>query len=37
VKAGDVDAARADLERCEELSKKTQAGKECGSMLGKLK
>jgi Tfp pilus assembly protein PilF len=37
MKAGDVDAARADLERCEELSKKTQAGKECGSMLGKLK
>jgi Tfp pilus assembly protein PilF len=36
-KAGQLDAARADLERCVELSKKTPAGKECGSMLGKLK
>ena len=37
MKAGDLDAARADLERCVELAKKTPAGKECGSMLGKLK
>ncbi|HVJ17006.1 MAG TPA: tetratricopeptide repeat protein [Polyangiaceae bacterium] len=37
VQAGDLDAARADLGRCVELSKKTTTGKECGSMLGKLK
>ena len=37
MKTGELDAARADLERCAELSKKTQTGKECGSMLGKLK
>jgi type IV pilus assembly protein PilF len=37
MKSGELAAARADLERCVELSKKTAAGKECGSMLGKLK
>lgn len=33
----DPSAARADLERCVALSKTTPAGKECGSMLAKLK
>jgi type IV pilus assembly protein PilF len=37
MKTGQLDAARTDLERCLELSKKTAAGKECNSLLGKLK
>ncbi len=37
MKLGDVDAARTDLERCVALTKNTPIGKECGSMLGKLK
>lgn len=37
LKLGDASAAEADLERCVGLSKKTPAGKECGSMLEKLK
>lgn len=37
MKAGDLAAARTDLERCVELSRKTPVGKECDSMLGKLK
>ena len=36
-KVGNGDAARADLEHCVELSGKTDAGKECSSMLQKLK
>ena len=36
-KVGNGDAARADLERCVALSRKTDAGKECSSMLQKLK
>jgi len=34
---GNADAARGDLERCVELSRKTNAGKECSSMLQKFK
>lgn len=37
MKTGELASARADLERCVELSKKTAAGKECNSLLGKLK
>jgi Tfp pilus assembly protein PilF len=37
MKLGDAGAAAADLERCVALAKKTTAGKECGSMLEKLK
>jgi type IV pilus assembly protein PilF len=36
-RVGNTDAARADLEHCAELSRKTDAGKECSSMLQKLK
>lgn len=34
---GKADEARADLEQCVELEKSTSAGKECSSMLDKLK
>jgi type IV pilus assembly protein PilF len=34
---GNRESARADLERCVELSRKTDAGKECSSMLQKFK
>jgi Tfp pilus assembly protein PilF len=34
---GNAEAAKADLERCAELSRKTDAGKECSSMLQKFK
>lgn len=34
---GNADSARADLERCVELSRKTEAGKECSSMLQKFR
>ncbi|RYZ08935.1 MAG: hypothetical protein EOO73_06480 [Myxococcales bacterium] len=34
---GNADSARADLERCAELSRKTQTGKECSSMLQKFR
>lgn len=37
LRLGNQDAARADLERCSELSRKTSAGKECSSMLQKFK
>ena len=37
LRLGDRDAARSDLERCTELSRKTDAGKECSSMLQKFK
>jgi type IV pilus assembly protein PilF len=37
VRDGQADAARADLERCVALSKSSIAGKECSSMLTKLK
>ncbi len=37
IKLGDSDAARADLDRCVTLSGKTDAGKECSSMLQKFK
>jgi len=37
VRAGDMDSARADLGRCLKLSETTSAGKECRSMLSKLK
>jgi type IV pilus assembly protein PilF len=37
LKLGNPSLAAADLERCVGLAKKTQAGKECGSMLEKLK
>ena len=37
VRLGNQDSARADLERCIELSRKTQAGKECSSKLQKFK
>ena len=37
VREGRADAARADLERCVALSKSSIAGKECSSMLAKLK
>ena len=36
-RAGNVDSARADLERCVKLSGATSAGKECRSMMAKLK
>jgi type IV pilus assembly protein PilF len=36
-KVGNADAAKADLEHCVELSRKTDAGKECSSMLQKFK
>jgi type IV pilus assembly protein PilF len=34
---GNQESARSDLERCVELSRKTNAGKECSSMLQKFK
>lgn len=34
---GNADSAKADLERCAELSRKTDAGKECSAMLQKFK
>ncbi|HYQ15509.1 MAG TPA: hypothetical protein VEQ58_07125 [Polyangiaceae bacterium] len=34
---GNADAARTDLEHCADLSRKTNAGKECSSMLQKFK
>ena len=37
LRRGNAEPARADLERCAELSRKTDAGKECSSMLQKLK
>lgn len=37
LRLGNQDAARTDLERCVELSRKTGAGKECSSMLQKFK
>jgi Tfp pilus assembly protein PilF len=37
LRLGNADAARADLARCAELSGGTTAGKECRSMLAKLK
>jgi type IV pilus assembly protein PilF len=37
VKLGDLDSARADLDRCATLSGKTDVGKECSSMLQKFK
>ncbi len=37
LRLGNQDAAQADLARCVELSRKTNAGKECSSMLQKLK
>lgn len=37
VRLGNQEAARADLTACAELSRKTIAGKECSSMLQKLK
>jgi type IV pilus assembly protein PilF len=37
VRLGNQEAAQADLSRCVELSRKTIAGKECSSMLQKLK
>ena len=37
LRLGNADAARADLERCTELSRKTAVGKECSSMLQKFK
>jgi type IV pilus assembly protein PilF len=37
LRRGNQDAARTDLERCAELSRKTSAGKECSSMLQKFK
>ncbi len=37
IQLGRADDARADLDHCVQLDKRTQAGKECGSMLEKLK
>jgi type IV pilus assembly protein PilF len=37
MRLGDPEAARADLDRCATLSGKTDAGKECSSMLQKFK
>lgn len=37
LRLGNADSARADLDRCAALSGKTEAGKECSSMLQKLK
>jgi Tfp pilus assembly protein PilF len=37
VRLGDLPSARADLNRCATLSGKTDAGKECSSMLQKFK
>jgi Tfp pilus assembly protein PilF len=37
LRAGNVDAARADLGSCVKLSETTPAGKECRSLLAKLK
>ncbi len=37
LRLGNQQAAQADLARCAELSRKTSAGKECSSMLQKLK
>jgi Tfp pilus assembly protein PilF len=37
LRIGNQDAARSDLQRCVELSGKTDAGKECSSMLQKFK
>ena len=34
---GNADSSKSDLERCAELSRKTDAGKECSSMLQKFK
>lgn len=37
LRLGNQPSAKADLERCVELSRKTSAGKECSSMLQKFK
>jgi Tfp pilus assembly protein PilF len=37
LRLGNREAAQADLSRCVELSRKTEAGKECSSMLQKFK
>src|SRR5450432_36898 len=37
MKLGDLDSARADLDRCTTLSGKTDVGKECSSMLQNFK
>jgi type IV pilus assembly protein PilF len=37
LRLGNQPSARTDLERCVELSRKTNAGKECSSMLQKFK
>ncbi len=37
LRLGNQDSARSDLERCVALSRKTDAGKECSSMLQKFK
>lgn len=37
LRLGNSDSAKPDLERCVELSRKTDAGKECSSMLQKFK
>jgi type IV pilus assembly protein PilF len=37
LRMGNQEAARSDLQRCAELSGKTNAGKECSSMLQKFK
>jgi type IV pilus assembly protein PilF len=37
LRLGNQDGAKADLEHCVELSRKTDAGKECSSMLQKFK
>jgi type IV pilus assembly protein PilF len=37
LRIGNQDAARSDLQRCVDLSGKTDAGKECSSMLQKFK
>jgi type IV pilus assembly protein PilF len=37
IKLGNLDSARADLDRCTALSGKTDAGKECSSMAQKFK
>lgn len=36
-RTGDLTSAKADLERCAALSRATETGKECSSMLAKLK
>lgn len=37
LRLGNAESAKSDLERCVELSRKTDAGKECSSMLQKFK